>query len=161
MKTTWVPLFLACASAAQAATVPVPSADPTADVLYAIRMVESGNRYADCPTGRHGEQGPYQFRREVWHQYTHAPFSAARTSLADEIARRHYAWLAQCLRRGGQTPTPWAAAAAWNGGVAAVLRNRITAGTRNYATRVTNLVESQAQVRAALTPRFRIDLANN
>lgn len=128
---------------------------PTDDFLYAIRVVESGNRY-DCPAGPYGEQGPYQFRRAVWRQYTSEPFYRARTAFADRVAQRHYEWIVRLLRSRGVRPSDYAVAAAWNGGVGAVIRGRIPAATRDYAARVVNIVESEGRMRAAATPRYRI-----
>jgi len=122
-------------------------------------MVESGNIY-NCPPGRFGEQGPYQFRREVWNQYTRAPFARARTSFADEVAIQHYQWIATRLRSHGIAPTSWRVAAAWNGGVESVVSGRVPRATRDYASRVVNLVEEQQSIRAAVTPRYRIQLAS-
>ncbi|MGH7995840.1 MAG: hypothetical protein ACREFX_05745 [Opitutaceae bacterium] len=160
MKTRLASLLLVCAAVASAAPAARAPA-PVDDFLYAIRVVESGNRYYNCPVGSHGEQGPYQFRREVWRQYTSAPFGDARTELADRVALLHYHWLAQELREGGMAPTPWTLAAAWNGGVEAVLSGHLTRATRRYAQRVTNLVASEGRLRAALTPKYRIVLARN
>lgn len=159
-KTRLVPILLACATAAQTAPL-ARCATRVDDVLYAIRQVESGDRYFDCPIGRHGEQGPYQFRREVWRQYTRAPFRQARTGLADTVALRHYSWLLQELQRGGLEPTVWQVAAAWNGGVEAVLSGRLAPATRDYANRVVNIVESEVRLRAALTPTYRVAFAQN
>lgn len=163
MRTRIVPILIACAATAQPALAAASATSnaQVSDFLYAIRVVESGNRYYDCPTGSHGEQGPYQFRREVWRQYTHASFWQARTELADQVALRHYSWLVHRLREAGRLPTAWAIAAAWNGGIDAVLTGRLSPATRSYATRVTNLFEDQLRVRASLTPRYRIVVAQN
>jgi hypothetical protein len=121
-------------------TVPPPAID---DFLYAIRQVESGDRY-DGPAGPGGELGPYQFRRSVWHQYTEAPFSGARTAMADDIARKHFWRIVQGLTVHGVTPSAWNIAAAWNGGCRAVISGRIPRSTRDYAGRVVNLTEYAA-----------------
>lgn len=128
------------------------------DFLYAIRVVESGDHY-DCPPGRYGEQGPYQFRRSVWRQYTTAPFSRATTAYADDVALLHYRWIVSNLQKMGLRPSMWTVAAAWNGGIGSVSRGRIPAASRNYATRVVNVIQQQAQIRAAMTPRFQIAYA--
>jgi hypothetical protein len=109
------------------------------EFLHAIRLVESGDRY-DTPPGKLGEVGPYQFRSVVWRRYTNAPLSAARTSLSDHVASRHYAWIAAGLRRRGVEPNPWNVAAAWNSGLKSVVSGRIPACTRDYADRVVNLI---------------------
>jgi len=161
-------LALACLPAAEAATEHVPetlpslsrSAQQHEDFLYAIRMVESGDNY-NCPPGRFGEQGPYQFRREVWNQYTRAPFARARTGYADQVALEHYQWIVSRLKSNGMTPSPWRIAAAWNGGVESVISGRVPRASRSYATRVVNLVEDQQSIRAAMTPRYRIQLASS
>jgi hypothetical protein len=142
---------------------PVPSATRAElarqDFLYAIRMVETGDIY-NCKPGRLGEQGPYQFRREVWTRYTHAPFAEARTRFADQVALEHYQWIAHRLQRNGLAPSPWRIAAAWNGGVEAVISGHLPRACRDYASRVVNLIDDQQSIRTALTPRYRIQLAS-
>lgn len=128
------------------------------DFLYAIRVVESGNHY-DCPPGRYGEQGPYQFRHSVWRQYTTAPFADATTAYADGVALQHYHWIVTNLQRRGVRPTIWTVAAAWNGGIGSVSRGRIPAASRSYANRVVNVYAQQDQIRAAMTPRFQLAYA--
>jgi hypothetical protein len=160
-------LALACVPASRAATEPLSEALPRitrqsplqTDFLYAIRMVESGDVY-NCRPGKLGEQGPYQFRREVWNQYTQAPFAQARTAFADQVAQEHYQWIVKRLRSHGLAPTAWRVAAAWNGGVESVVSGRVPRAARSYATRVVNLVQDQAAIRAALTPRYRIEVAS-
>jgi len=161
-------LALACAPVVQGAREQVvPDSLPSAtrsqlahqDFLYAIRMVETGNVY-NCKPGRLGEQGPYQFRREVWTHYTRAPFTEARTPFADQVALEHYQWLVTRLESNGLTPTPWRIAAAWNGGVEAVISGRVPRASRDYASRVVNLIQDQQTMRIALTPRYRIQLAS-
>jgi hypothetical protein len=161
-------LALAFVPAAEAAREQVlPDTLPTAshtqlahqDFLYAIRMVETGDVY-NCKPGRLGEQGPYQFRREVWTHYTSAPFADARTPFADQVALEHYQWLAYRLKSNGLTPTPWRIAAAWNGGVEAVISGRVPRASRDYASRVVNLIEDQQSMRTALTPKYQIQLAS-
>lgn len=161
-------LALACVPAAKAVKEPaVPDSLPSAtraqlahqDFLYAIRMVETGDVY-NCKPGRRGEQGPYQFRREVWTRYTSAPFADARTPFADQVALEHYQWIVSRLRSNGLSPSPWRIAAAWNGGLKAVISGRVPRATRDYASRVVNLIEDQQSIRAALTPRYQIQLAS-
>src|SRR5579884_1897621 len=95
MRTAAALIFCACAAGAHAGFAG--PADPNVDAfLTAIRQVESGGRY-DCPRGRFGEEGPYQFRRETWRQYTSEPFNLARTAYADEVAAAHYSWLVERL----------------------------------------------------------------
>ena len=145
-------LFLAATAACAAA----PSEPATVDdFLYAIRQVESGDRY-DGPPGSMGELGAYQFRRQVWYQHTREPFEAARTAYADTVAAEHYRWIESGLTSVGMNPTHWNIAAAWNSGLTAVRSGRIPRSTRDYANRVENLALDRAERRHALTPRFRI-----
>jgi hypothetical protein len=144
---TIIPVFVLSGAACAAAGPPQDSA--VGDFLYAIRQVESGDRY-DGPAGRGGELGAYQFRQQVWYHYTQEPFAEARTPYADDVALRHYHWIAKSLKTAGLWATPWNIAAAWNGGVAAVRSGRLCRATRDYATRVQNLVSSRAAARRAL-----------
>ena len=148
-------LLLALASFCRAASAEVASSATADDVLYAIRQVESGDRY-DGPPGSRGELGAYQFRRQVWYQHTREPFDQARTAYADKVAADHYRWIAGQLSSAGLTPTPWNIAAAWNSGLTAVRSQRIPRSTRDYANRVDNLVHEKVALRQALTPHFRI-----
>ena len=150
-------LFVATGYIARAAPS---SPDRVSEFLYAIRQVESGNRY-DLPPGKYGELGAYQFRREVWLQHTHAPFTDARTPFADTVARLHYEWITEHLRKSGTPATPWNIAAAWNSGVVAVNSGRIPHRSRDYANRVVNLYREGAALRARLTPSLRIAIAAN
>ncbi len=142
-----------------ARAAPDPSARVT-ELLYAIRQVESGNRY-DLPPGRYGELGAYQFRREVWVQHTHAPFADARTPFADTVARLHYQWITEHLRHSGTPVTPWNIAAAWNCGVVAVNSDRIPWRSRDYANRVINLYREEIALQQAAIPTLRIAIAAN
>jgi hypothetical protein len=130
-------------------------APDVADFLLAIRQVESGDRY-DCPPGPVGEQGPYQFKRDVWYQHTRENFRLARSRYADEVALMHYRWLKERLRKNDLEVSPWNLAAAWNAGVSAVVSQRIPRGTRDYANRVANLVRADAELRRRLTPVIKI-----
>ena len=141
-----VVVFSGAACGAAATRPQDPAVD---DFLYAIRQVESGDRY-DGPAGRCGELGAYQFRRQVWCHYTGEPFEEARTPYADDVALRHYEWIARSLKAAGMPATPWNIAAAWNCGLAAVRSGRLSRATRDYATRVENLVASHAEARLAL-----------
>jgi hypothetical protein len=137
---------------------------PIADFLQAIRLVETGDNY-NAPPGRLGEQGPYQFRREVWRRYTHAPFAQARTSLADRIAAEHYDWLREELAEAGVSPSIWNIAAAWNSGIGSVRSGHIPRAARDYANRVRNIMREDAREEAAMrradTPHFHIAVAGN
>jgi len=151
-------LFFTVANAHAAFLHPVSQSE--ADFLYAVRQVESGNHY-DCPPGRAGELGAYQFKREVWAKYTRSSFAQAQTSLSDEVAARHYDWIVGQLRARGIPANSWNMAAVWNSGLGAVTSRRVPATTRDYASRVTNLVQDEIRVRKSLTPTFRIALASD
>jgi hypothetical protein len=143
MNSKWLLMMLPIGAGLQAETAAPP---PIADFLYAIRQVESGDRY-DCPQGRGGEIGPYQFRPEVWHRYTDAPFSAARTPLSDSVAARHFLRIVQRLVAHGIAANAWNIAAVWNSGEHAVISGRIPRATWDYATRVENLTQYAASLR--------------
>jgi len=153
-----VPLLVGAACQAAPADFPPAIGQPrqfVSDFLYAIRQVESGDRY-DGPVGPRGELGAYQFRRQVWFQHTRAPFSQARTTYADAVAEKHFRWIAETLRSAGLAATAWNFAAAWNCGVDNVLVGRIPRKTRDYASRVQNIVEEEVSLRRSLAPHFPI-----
>jgi len=150
MSSKWFLLALPWSASLYAGTA-IPAPPPIADFLFAIRQVESGDRY-DCPTGRAGEIGPYQFRPEVWHRYTDAPYSAARTNLSDSVASRHFLRIVQRLLARGIAATPWNIAAVWNSGESAVVHGRIPRATRDYATRVENLTRYAVNLRNQGSP---------
>ena len=157
-----VPL-LAFSTACSAAQVGSPVRTDTppqlvSDFLYAIRQVETGGRY-DGPPGPFGELGAYQFRRQVWAQHTHVPFSQARTPYSDQVAAKHYQWIADSLRSSGVADSAWNCAAAWNCGVDKVRTGRIPRTTRDYAERVQNIIDDKVVFRRSLTPQFRIAAA--
>ena len=136
----------------------VASPPPVADFLYDIRQVESGDRY-DCPKGRGGEVGPYQFRPEVWRHYTDAPASEAGTKASDAVAVRHFIKIVRQLVSHGISATAWNIAAAWNSGTHAVLSGRIPRATRDYASRVDNLTQYAASLRSEGNPVPDMSLA--
>jgi hypothetical protein len=158
-----VPLlaFSSVCSAAQVNPPPLGDTPPqfVSDFLYAIRQVETGDR-CDGPPGSLGELGAYQFRRQVWAQHTRAPFSQARTPLADKVAAKHYQWIAESLRSFGVADTAWNCAAAWNCGVDKVCAGRIPRTTRDYAERVQNIIDDKTVFRRSLTPQFHIAAAD-
>jgi hypothetical protein len=111
------------------------------ETLQAIHWVENPNN--DPAPGAHGELGAYQFRRSTWFSYTQKPFEYARERLhADEVAVMHYEWLKRSFVAAGIEATPYRIALAWNAGLNSALRGRAPRASHDYATRVTNIVES-------------------
>lgn len=108
-------------------------------MLRGIRIVETQDQLHP-PRGKLGERGPYQFRRSTWRMHTSSSFDLAENrEVANTVARRHYAWIQTQLTANGIEPSPYNVAIAWNAGVNAVIRGRIPAVSRDYATRVVNL----------------------
>jgi len=119
---------------------PVEAADRW-ETLQAIHWVENPNN-SPAP-GAHGELGAYQFRRSTWFSHTRKPFEYARERAhADEVAVMHYEWLKRGFEKSGVKVTPYRIALAWNAGLNAALGGRAPRASHNYATRVTNIVES-------------------
>jgi hypothetical protein len=119
-----------------------------AETLEAIHAVE--NPHDSTLPGRYGELGPYQFRRSTWRMHTGLPFEQALDrSASDEVAIRHYEWLKRGLTRSGLAPTPYNIALAWNGGLSATIRGRVTSSAHNYAERVNNLALELSTARLA------------
>lgn len=109
------------------------------ETLQAIHWVE--NPTESMRPGPRGELGAYQFRRMTWQMHTKQPFQLAldRTE-ADKVAVAHYEWIRRGLVRNGIEATPYNIALVWNAGLDAVVNKRVPAISRNYASRVDNLV---------------------
>lgn len=123
-----------------AAPVQASEAKDRVDTLQAIRAVE--NPHGTSRPGRHGELGPYQFRKSTWRMYTKIPFEhAAERDYAEAVAVRHYEWIKRGLLRNGLTADPYNIALAWNGGLMAAVRGRASASAHDYAKRVNNLAQ--------------------
>lgn len=118
------------------------------ETLQAIHWVE--NPHNSTRPGPCGELGAYQFRESTWRMHTQVPFRQAidRTH-ADAVAVRHYEWIKRGLVRAGLPVTPYHVALAWNGGLTATVRGRVSAVTRNYAERVSNLATQLGETRVA------------
>jgi len=136
-------IFISTLSSLNAQTSTLSNAD---DFLYAIREVETGNCY-NAPTGSCGEEGAYQFKRNVWSQHTQVSFKKARTHYSDTVALAHYHWIIKRLTNAHMKPSIQKIAAAWNCGVTAVIRGKIPHSTKDYAERVNNLALDHAQTR--------------
>ncbi|WP_157772090.1 hypothetical protein [Lacunisphaera limnophila] len=116
-------------------------ADDRWATLRAINWVENPTNHARM--GRFGELGPYQFRTGTWKMHTKRPFNqATQRAAADEVAVKHYEWLKRTLSQAGVDPNAFNIAMAWNCGVDNVLKGRVPAVSYDYATRVTNLVQT-------------------
>jgi hypothetical protein len=117
------------------------SADERWQTLRAINWVENPTNHTR--TGRFGELGPYQFRPATWRMHTKRPFSQAiQREASDEVAVKHYEWIKRTLEKSGVDASPFNIAMAWNSGVTNVLKGRVPAIAYDYATRVSNLVET-------------------
>ncbi len=117
----------------------VASAADRWQTLQAIHWVENPNN--STRLGAHGELGPYQFRQATWKMHTKQPFHLANNrAVADQVAVAHYEWIKAGLIRNGIEPTSYSIAMAWNAGLSAVINGRAPARTRDYASRVNNLV---------------------
>lgn len=113
-------------------------------MLEAIHQVENPND--TLRIGRRGELGPFQFRPVVWQRYTQKPFSlAANPAEALLVAEMHYDWIKRGLVRNGREVTPYSIGLAWNAGLNATLTGHASENSRQYATRVANLVEHDAK----------------
>lgn len=116
-------------------------ADDRWETLRAINWVENPTNHTK--TGRFGELGPYQFRPATWRMHTTRPFRhAVERQAADEVAVKHYEWIKRTLEQAGVAPTSFNIAMAWNSGVDNVLKGRVPMISYDYATRVTNLVQT-------------------
>lgn len=107
--------------------------------LRAVAEVETGGNARAI--GRRGERGMFQFTRTTWRLHTRRAFADAHIpSVSFDVAARHYDWLYDGLLRNGRTPTPYLMAAAWNAGLGRVVSGQLPRSSRDYATRVTNIV---------------------
>ena len=117
----------------------VASASDRWETLQAIHWVE--NPTESTRPGPFGELGAYHFRRTTWQMHTKEPFHLANhRATADKVAVEHYEWLRRGLIRNGIEASSYNIALAWNAGLTAVVKGRIPAASRSYASRVTNLV---------------------
>lgn len=114
-------------------------------MLCGIRIVETQDQLHP-PRGKLGERGPYQFRRTTWRMHTSSSFDLAENrSVANTVAKRHYAWIEAQLKANGVAPSEHNVAMAWNAGVNAVIRGRVPAVARDYANRVVNIASSMPE----------------
>lgn len=117
------------------------AADDRWAILRAINWVENPTNHTKM--GRYGELGPYQFRPATWRMHTKRPFrQAIEREAADEVAIKHYEWIKRSLQAAGIDATPFNIAMAWNSGVSNVVNGRVPVVSYDYATRVTNLVQT-------------------
>ena len=120
------------------------AADERWQTLRAINWVENPTNHTK--TGRFGELGPYQFRPTTWRMHTKRPFAQAiHREASDEVAVKHYEWIKRTLEKSGVDASPFNIAMAWNSGVSNVLNGRVPTVAYDYATRVTNLVQTFKQ----------------
>jgi len=118
------------------------------ETLQAIYWVE--NPHNLTRPGPCGELGAYQFRERTWRMHTQVPFrQAVDRRQSDAVAVRHYEWICRGLTRAGMPVNPYNVALAWNGGLTATVRGRVSAATRDYAERVNNLALHLAETRVA------------
>lgn len=107
--------------------------------LRAIAEVETGGNAR--AVGRHGERGMFQFTRTTWRLHSRRAFVDAHIpSVSFEVAAQHYEWLCNGLVRNGRAPTPYLLAAAWNAGLARAINGPLPRSSRDYASRVVNIV---------------------
>jgi soluble lytic murein transglycosylase-like protein len=107
--------------------------------LRAIAEVETGGNAR--AVGRKGERGMFQFTRTTWRLHSQRAFADAHIpSVSYDVAARHYDWLQDGLIRNGRQPTPYLMAAAWNAGLGRVVNGQLPRSSRDYATRVVNIV---------------------
>lgn len=120
------------------------AADERWQTLRAINWVENPTNHTKA--GRYGELGPYQFRPTTWRMHTKRPFAQAiQREASDEVAVKHYEWIKRTLEKSGVDASPFNIAMAWNSGVTNVLKGRVPTVAYDYATRVTNLVQTLKQ----------------
>jgi len=121
-------------------------------MLRGIRVVETQDQLHP-PRGKLGERGPYQFRRMTWRMHTSSSFDLAENrEVANTVAKRHYAWIAEQLKASGIDASPYNIAMAWNAGVNAVIRGHVPAVARDYADRVLNIASTFGTDAAPIEP---------
>lgn len=107
--------------------------------LRAIAEVETGGNAR--AVGRKGERGMFQFTRTTWRLHSQRAFADAHIpSVSFDVAARHYDWIYDGLLRNGRQPTPYLMAAAWNAGLGRVINGPLPRSSRDYASRVVNIV---------------------
>ncbi len=107
--------------------------------LRAIAEVETGGN--PRAIGSRGERGMFQFTRTTWRLHSRRAFGDAHIpSVSFAVANQHYDWIHDGLIRNGRQPTPYLMAAVWNAGLGRVVSGRVPSSSRDYATRVVNIV---------------------
>lgn len=115
--------------------------------LEAIHQIENPREL--LRPGPFGELGAYQFRRSTWEMHTTAPFgSAIDRTVSDEVAVRHYDWIARGLAAAGKPVTSYHVALAWNAGLRSAISGRAPPAARDYAQRAANLAAALERERA-------------
>jgi len=126
--------------------------------LKAIAEVETGGNARAI--GRKGERGMFQFTRTTWRLHSKRAFADAHIpSVSFDVAAQHYDWLYDGLIRNGRQPTPYLIAAAWNAGLGRVVNGQLPRSSRDYASRVVNIVsvtKPSIPVAIALEPAILI-----
>jgi len=126
-------------ASAEAAAVTDVNAIERDTFLRAIAEVETGGNARAI--GRQGERGMFQFTRTTWRIHSKRAFADAHIpSVSFDVAAQHYDWLHRGLLRNGRQPTPYLMAAAWNAGLGRVVNGQVPRSSRDYATRVVNIV---------------------
>jgi hypothetical protein len=118
------------------------------ETLEAIHAIENPSN--SPKPGRFGELGAYQFRQTTWTMYSRRPFSdATNRHHSDEVAVLHYEWIKTTLGRAGIEASTYNIALAWNAGASAVIGDRVSHASRDYASRVENIANSLHAAAAA------------
>jgi hypothetical protein len=129
-------LWLGSSETAYASHVDVNERDT---FLRAIAEVETGGN--SRAVGRKGERGQFQFTRTTWRLHSQRAFADAHIpSVSFDVAARHYEWIHDGLIRNGRQPTPYLMAAVWNAGLTRAVNGQLPRSSRDYATRVVNIV---------------------
>jgi len=118
------------------AFAPAVNAQDFARLADCIRQVETKSHRQIGPAG---ERSEYQLTRAVWHRYTDLDFRSASTSGARAEAQRVAVAHLRHIWNAVENPTIYRAALAWNAGIGATNRCRVTRAQADYARRVENL----------------------
>ena len=111
---------------------------------HGISQLEVGSHWNGRP-GKLGELSEYQFQEGTWKKYDPNFSDAYNPRIADEVARKHIAMIADKLIKAGKPVTPENIGRCWNGGFAWLHGGHLSSAAKDYGNRLSNLATEEMQ----------------